>query len=693
MFNFSFNYEKNIIGLFFYFSVICLILCNFLQIIEINLYDLIIIGCLFWPLWSVFGCSLAIIFGYNYVGFFAVSCLFITLLCVFILFFKIIFFKTQIYIILGKSFKIIIISLNVNFYELYWELLFDYITIIILFVIVFISFLVHLYAISYIRVDPYQPRFFASLSLFTFFIIILVTAGNFIQLFVGWEGVGLCSYLLIGFWYTRIQANKSAIQALVINKVGDFILILSIIVIFIAQGTTNFIDSTILIVIIIDLNIGGYFFITIGDFIGFCFFVAAVAKSAQIGLHTWLLSAIEGPTPVSALLHAATIVTAGIFLIIRTSNFWYSTPNIIILITVWGAFTAFFAATCGVVQHDIKKIIAFSTCSQLGYIFYACGLGEYEASLYHLTNHAFFKALLFLGAGAVIHALQGEQDLRRIGGLAQLIPITYISIIIASLSLLGFPFLSGFYSKDILIELAWSHYTIPSTFAFWLATFSAFLTAFYSSRLLYFVFLSKTNAYKIIIKKVIEADNIILLAFRPLILGSIFSGYFFFDIFLGGDYFFKYSRIYLDLCAYKNFNFFLINYHKNLYIANRSFFEFGFFEGEFLPWYIKIIPVIFSFLGVLCAIIFYSNFYNVYLKICKLQMKNNVLKQIHFFFIKKWYFDVIYNYFIASNIYKLGFFLYESGDQGIFEWVGPHGLYEIITQIKFIRKLQAFLHI
>jgi len=399
--------------------------------------------------------------------------------------------------------------------------------------------------------------------------------------------------------------------------------------------------------------------------LAFFFFVGAVAKSAQIGLHTWLLSAMEGPTPVSALLHAATMVTAGIFLMIRSQPLLQYAPTTLTLMIVFGALTAFFAATCGLVQHDIKKIIAFSTCSQLGYMFYACGLGNFTASLYHLTNHAFFKALLFLCAGAIIHVLQGEQDLRRMGGLARVMPITYISMLIASLSLLGFPFLSGFYSKDILIELAWSHYTIPGTFAFWLATMAAFLTAFYSTRLLFFAFLSNPNGYKIIYKGVHEVDEVMLWSFRPLIIGSIFCG-------------FTIKTLFISFSA----PFFLSAQLNSLTGFNVLM------DSEFLPFYVKLIPVVFSFAGLSAALFLYNNNAFIYF-LTGLQMNSYFFQEIHFFFIKKWYFDILYNTYIATYIYKVGSSLYALGDQGLLEFFGPQGIFYQLSRVPYVKSLDT----
>lgn len=642
-----------------------------------------LVGCLFWPFWSSFVLGLFGRFLGNYIcGCFAIFSLFITAFLSVVAFVLIGFQQCKVIVPLFVCFRFILNNSFVFFdkdftmeiepllsklkpsYEVEWSFLFDSLTITMLVVITVISALVHLYAFSYMHEDPHLSRFFACLSLFTFFMLMLVTADNYFQLFVGWEGVGLCSYLLITFWYTRLQANKSALQALVVNKVGDVTLVLALILLFILYGTTKF--ETIFVAQELNKLLWGFYvgpwYFCFGEVIGILFFVGAVAKSAQIGLHTWLLSAMEGPTPVSALLHAATMVTAGMFLVIRSAPIWPFATTALFLMTIWGALTAFFAATCGLVQHDIKKIIAFSTCSQLGYMFYACGLGNFTASLYHLTNHAFFKALLFMGAGAVIHTLQGEQDLRRMGGLAQVMPLTYVAMLLASLSLLGFPFLSGFYSKDILIELAWAHYTIQGTFAFWLATFAAFLTAFYSTRLLYYVFLSKSNAYKHVMKGAHEADEIMLWSFRPLIIGSLFTGYMLRSLFVGFDSTFYVSA---NLLTVDSINFLI--------------------DSEFLPYFIKLIPVVFSFLGVFLSLFIYTNKFNTFNILIQYQYYNPFVRLVHNFLMKKWYFDIIYNRYIATNIYALGSFFYRNGDQGLLEFIGPQGLYKLLLTFRMNR--------
>jgi proton-translocating NADH-quinone oxidoreductase chain L len=384
--------------------------------------------------------------------------------------------------------------------DLDWGFCFDSLTAVMLVIVTFISTLVHLYSTEYMENDPHLPRFMSYLSLFTFFMLILVTANNFLQMFVGWEGVGVSSYLLINFWFTRIQANKAAIKAMLINRIGDFALLLAIFTIYFMFNSLNydivfslapnFLDYRIII---------ANFEIPAIDLICVFLFIGAMGKSAQLGLHTWLPDAMEGPTPVSALIHAATMVTAGVFLISRCSYLFEFSPftlNIVILI---GSATAFFASTTGLFQNDMKKVIAYSTCSQLGYMIFACGLSSYEVGMFHLSNHAFFKALLFLGAGSVIHALSDEQDMRKMGGVRRILPLSYAIMLIGSFALMGFPFLAGFYSKDVILEVSFATFKTSSHFSYILGTLAAFATAFYSVRLLYLVFLSTPNGNKIVL--------------------------------------------------------------------------------------------------------------------------------------------------------------------------------------------------
>ena len=374
-----------------------------------------------------------------------------------------------------------------------WGFCFDSLTAVMLIVVTFVSSLVHLYSISYMHHDPHSTRFMCYLSIFTFSMLMLVTGDNLLQLFFGWEGVGLASYLLINFWFTRLQANKAAIKAMLVNRVGDLSLALGIMACFCMFQT---VDYATLFACANSYGDNAYHLFVWNTpihaltVVCILLFIGAVGKSAQIGLHTWLPDAMEGPTPVSALIHAATMVTAGVFLVARCSPLFEYAPNTLAIITFMGAMTAFFAATTGIFQNDLKRVIAYSTCSQLGYMIFACGISQYSVSLFHLMNHAFFKALLFLSAGAVIHAMSDEQDMRKMGGLATLLPFTYAMMLIGSLSLVGFPFLTGFYSKDCILELAYTQYTISGNFAFWLGSISVLFTSYYSFRLLFLTFLS-----------------------------------------------------------------------------------------------------------------------------------------------------------------------------------------------------------
>lgn len=535
-------------------------------------------------------------------------------------------------------------------------LLFDSVTVVMLIVVTTISTLVHLYSTSYMDGDPHLPRFMSYLSLFTFFMLVLVTADNFLQLFIGWEGVGICSYLLINFWYTRIQANKSAIKAMLVNRIGDIGLAIAMFAIYNVFGTLDF--TTIFpMVELVSSNELVFFNFKFNalSIIGIFLLIGAMGKSAQIGLHTWLPDAMEGPTPVSALIHAATMVTAGIFLLIRVSPIIEFSPLTLNCIVIIGAITAFFAATVGLVQNDLKKVIAYSTCSQLGYMLFACGLSNYSISLFHLMNHAFFKALLFLSAGAIIHSMGDEQDMRKLGGLIKALPFTYSMILIGSLSLMGFPFLTGFYSKDAILEIAYSQYTIKGYFAFWLGSITALFTAFYSMRLVFLTFINNSKASLNIIEHAHESPIRIGIPLAILAIGSIFIGYLFKDLIIGaGTSFWKSSIFILP----KNYNL---------------------FEAEFLDSSIKLFPVILSITGAILAIIFYSN--NVQL----------VFKKIYTFLLNKWHIDYIYNLYIVKPVL---YFSHEISfkilDKGLFELVGPTGIYRsIIHFTKINSQLQS----
>ena len=537
-------------------------------------------------------------------------------------------------------------------FKVNWGLMFDTLTVLMLVVVTTVSTIVHLYSIGYMETDPHIPRFFSYLSLFTFFMIILVTADNLIQMFVGWEGVGLCSYLLINFWHTRLQANKAAIKAVIVNRVGDFGLVLGMLGTFYTFKTFKY-SVLFALVPFYSANINTIFSILGYDFdmltfICIFFFVGAVGKSAQLGLHTWLPDAMEGPTPVSALIHAATMVTAGVFLIARCSPLFEYSPLALMVVTCFGAMTAFFAATTALVQNDLKRVIAYSTCSQLGYMVFACGTSNYAVGVFHLANHAFFKALLFLSAGSVIHALGDEQDMRKMGGLAKLIPFTYAMMFIGSISLMGFPFLTGFYSKDAILELAFGKFTVTSHFAYWLGTISASLTAFYSMRLLYLTFINKTNAYRFSIQHVHDLPKIMGYPLFILVFGSIFVGFLTKDMIIGVG----------------------TNFWENaLYVAPENL---VIFDAEFLPTYIKLIPVIFSLSGAFCSYIVYVFLSQSFIYSIK---TSSVGLSLYNFFNRKWFFDKVYNEFLNQSVLKLGYYKsYKLIDRGVIEVLGPFGL-------------------
>ena len=495
---------------------------------------------------------------------------------------------------------------------------FDSLTSTMLILITSVSALVHIYSTGYMSEDPHIPRFMSYLSLFTFLMIVLVTSDNYVQLFIGWEGVGLCSYLLINFWLTRIKANKAAMKAMLINRVGDIGLLLAMFMIIKEFGTLEYSTIYSLLGVIDKKNL---------TVICLLLFFGAVGKSAQLGLHTWLPDAMEGPTPVSALIHAATMVTAGVFLIIRSGPLFEGSSLVLTIVTFLGALTAFFAATTGVVQNDLKKVIAYSTCSQLGYMVMACGVSNYSTSLFHLLNHGFFKALLFLSAGSVIHAVNGEQDMRKMGGLIRSIPFTYTMVLIGSLSLMGFPYLTGFYSKDLILELTYGKYYI--IFAYWLGSFSALLTAFYSVRLIYLTFITNTNANKGIFRGADESSLNITFPLLLLGFGSIFVGYLAKEVVL--------SNI------------------INPVVSN----------------FIKITPFVLSLLGMFLAFIIYSG--GVVFKWGQ--------RVLYTFLNSAWQFNYIINNFFVNYIWKFGHLItYRIIDRGLLEIIGPKGASQLLIR-------------
>ena len=545
-----------------------------------------------------------------------------------------------------------------------WGFLFDSLTVTMCCIVTFVSSLVHLYSTEYMSHDPHLSRFMSYLSLFTFFMLILVTADNYIQMFVGWEGVGLCSYLLINFWFTRIQANKAAIKAMVLNRIGDFGLVLGILIIFVNYKAVDY--ATVFAITPLFVN-NKFIFLNLNfsliDIIGFLLLVGAVGKSAQLGLHTWLPDAMEGPTPVSALIHAATMVTAGVFLIARSSPIYEYTPKILQIITILGACTAFFAATVGLLQNDLKRVIAYSTCSQLGYMIFACGLSNYSVGIFHLANHAFFKALLFLGAGSIIHAVSDEQDMRKMGGLKNLVPFTYSMMVIGSLALIGFPFLTGFYSKDVILEVAYGKFTVEGHFSYILGSIGAFLTAFYSTRLLYLTFLSQPNGYKSVICSAYDSSYQICIALAVLSIPSIFIGFYTKDMIIGLGTDFWGNSIYV------------LPFNMNA------------IDAEFIDHSFKILPVILSLCGALTSYLLYT-----FSSQLLFQAKISYLgKKVYNFLNKKWFFDKVYNEIISQFLFKFGYNVsYKIVDRGIFEIFGPMGLSSsIVNQSKIISSLQT----
>nr|ADO51432.1 NADH dehydrogenase subunit 5 [Plakina trilopha] len=570
------------------------------------------------------------------VGIFSSSCMVICWVISLLIFNETNLDTSILYLKLWKWFDSELITINFGFQ-------FDALTGIMLIVITSISALVHIYSIGYMFGDPHIPRFMCYLSLFTFFMILLVTSDNYVQLFFGWEGVGLCSYLLINFWFTRIKANKAAIKAMLVNRVGDIGLVLAMFVIFKEFGSLEF--STVFSVMNEVRDTPNSV-----SLICIFLFLGAVGKSAQLGLHTWLPDAMEGPTPVSALIHAATMVTAGVFLIIRSGPIFENSPLALIIVTVLGALTAFFAATVGLVQNDLKKVIAYSTCSQLGYMVMVCGISNYSTSLFHLMNHAYFKALLFLSAGSVIHALADEQDMRKMGGLIKFIPFTYIMIFIGSLSLMGFPYLAGFYSKDLILELAYDRYYL--TLAHWLGVFSALLTAYYSIRLIYLTFLSNSNIKKEVLMKVHESSWNITVPLGGLALGSLFIGYL----------------------------------AREVVIGNVS--------PPVVPTIIKLIPTIFSLSGAILAFIGYNSLKTnriILPQINRETMPNVVGPVVYSFLNSAWQFNFIINHFLVLKLLKWGYLVsYRILDRGVFEIFGPMGISRwIVIVSQWISNLQS----
>ena len=530
-----------------------------------------------------------------------------------------------------------------------WSIKIDSLSSIMLVVVTLISSLVHVYSIGYMSHDPHKPRFMSYLSLFTFSMLALVVSDNFLQLFFGWEGVGLCSYLLIGFWYKRNSANNAAIKAFIVNRVGDFGLAVGIFLIFYHLGTVNYNEVFQLIPQFINKEINFLGFETnLITTICIFLFIGAMGKSAQFLLHTWLPDAMEGPTPVSALIHAATMVTAGVFLVVRCSPIFEYSEVALNFVAIVGAVTAIFAASVALVQNDIKRIIAYSTCSQLGYMFFAAGVGAYHVAIFHLFTHAFFKALLFLGSGSVIHAFKDEQDIRNMGGVWKQIPYTWALMLIGTLALTGFPFLSGFYSKDAIIEFAYFKHSAVGNFAAYVGIFTAFLTAIYSWRLMFKTFHGKYMNKDLSLKETHESPLVMLIPLVFLAFGAIFSGYLFKDLLIGSE-----SKTF---------------WHNSIFFLQEI-------SHEHPPlWLLLFTPIL-----VLAAI---PISYYLFIKNGKIleKFKNNN-KLIYNFLLNKWYIDEVYEFIFVNPIKKIGLFFWKKGDENTIDRFGPDGISKIIKLI------------
>ncbi len=543
--------------------------------------------------------------------------------------------------------------INVDDFKVNWAIRVDALTAVMLIVVTWVSAVVHIYSVGYMSHDEHRQRFMSYLSLFTFFMLMLVTSDNLIQLFLGWEGVGLCSYLLIGFWFKKPEANAAAIKAFIVNRVGDFGFALGVAATYILFGSVQF-----------DIIFGnaaahsgdtmkflgnGYHAITL---ICFLLFIGAMGKSAQFGLHTWLPDAMEGPTPVSALIHAATMVTAGVFLVARCSPLFEHAPQALEFVAFIGAITAFFAATVGLVQNDIKRVIAYSTCSQLGYMFLGCGVSAYSAGIFHLMTHGFFKALLFLGAGSVIHAMSGEQDMRNMGGIWRKIPITYAYMWIGSLALAGLPFFAGYYSKDVILETAYASGSYVGKFGFVLGAAAAFMTAFYSWRLLFMTFHGTPRASHEVMHHVHESPPVMLLPLVLLAAGALFAGY--------------------------------IGYHMGMVDPSGKFWAGAielrednniFEKAEHIPQWVSQLPTIMGVCGIALAYLFY---------IAKPQLPHalaEIFPGVYIFLFNKWYFDEAYDVIFVQTAKRFGAHLWKFWDTRVIDGFGPNGFAWVSAQL------------
>jgi NADH-quinone oxidoreductase subunit L len=536
-------------------------------------------------------------------------------------------------------------------FEASWAIKLDALSVVMLCVVTIVSTCVHVYSIGYMGHDPAIPRFMAYLSLFTFFMLTLVTADNFIQMFFGWEGVGLASYLLIGFWYDRDSANAASIKAFVVNRVGDFGFALGIFGVFMLYGSVQF-DTVFAAAAARSGETLGFLWFEGHALTILCLllFVGAMGKSAQLGLHTWLPDAMEGPTPVSALIHAATMVTAGVFMVARLSPMFELAPAALDTVCIVGALTAIFAASVGLVQNDIKRVIAYSTCSQLGYMFFAAGVSAYAAAIFHLMTHAFFKALLFLGSGSVIHALDGEQDMRRMGGLGPKIRITYWLMLIGSLALagIGIPFvfgLAGFYSKDIVLESAFAAHSGPGAFAFWLGIAAAAMTAFYSWRLLFMTFAGHARGDAHAHDHAHESPAVMLVPLYVLAAGAILAGA------LGYAYFVGDHR-----AAFWGDAIRVLRAEDPLEHAHH------------VPVWVKVLPLVASVVGIGVS-------WGLYVRDPSLPGALAArFAALYRFLLNKWWFDELYDRIFVRPAFALGRGFWKKGDGAVIDGLGADGL-------------------
>jgi NADH-ubiquinone oxidoreductase chain 5 len=536
-----------------------------------------------------------------------------------------------------------------------WGFNFDALTTSMLIPVLIVSSLVHIYSIGYMSHDPHNQRFFSYLSLFTFMMIILVTANNYLLMFVGWEGVGVCSYLLVSFWFTRIAANQSSISAFLTNRVGDCFLTIGIFAMLWSFGNIDY--TTV-------FSLSPYISENIITLIGICLLIGAMAKSSQVGLHVWLPMAMEGPTPVSALIHAATMVTAGVYLLMRSSPLIEYSSTVLLLCLWLGGLTTVFSSLIGLFQQDIKKVIAYSTMSQLGMMVIAVGLSSYNIALFHLVNHAFYKALLFLGAGSVIHAVADNQDFRKYGGLRAFLPLTYSVMLIASLSLVAFPFMTGFYSKDLILESAYGQFYLSGTIIYFIAVIGAMFTTLYSVKVLYLTFLTNPNGPLANYKIAHEGDIFMSLPLMILAVFSIFFGYIGKDLFIG-----------LGTGLFQDNSIFIYPLHEIL------------IETEFaVPTLFKLLPLFFtislSFIALLSSEFFPKAL--IYFKFSRIGYN------IFGFFNQRFLVELFYNTYITDVVLKLGGQTTKIIDKGAIEYIGPYGLELALTTLsKNIHKLDA----